>query len=113
FRLISATNEDLEARVGAGSFREDLYYRINTIPIRIAALRARGHDVALLARHFLGELRAKYGGGPSRLSEAALARLSAHPWRGNVRELQHAIEMLVVFFEGGEGGAEELPPALV
>ncbi len=112
FRLISATNEDLEARVGAGSFREDLYYRINTIPIRIPPLRERGDDVALLARHFLGELRAKHGRGPTRLSEAALARLSAHPWRGNVRELQHAIETLVVFAEGDEVVEEDLPRAL-
>ncbi len=112
FRLISATNEDLEARVADGSFREDLFYRINTIPIRMPPLRERGDDVALLARHFLAELRARHGRGPSRISEAALARLTAHPWRGNVRELQHAIETLVVFAEGEEVGEEDLPRAL-
>src|SRR5262249_34640948 len=112
FRLVSATNEDLEARVGDGSFREDLFYRINTIPIRIPPLRERGDDVALLARHFLAELRSRYGRGPSRLSAVALLRLSAHPWRGNVRELQHAIETLVVFAEGDEVGEEDLPRAL-
>jgi len=112
FRLVSATNEDLEARVGDGSFREDLFYRINTIPIRIPPLRERGDDVALLARHFLAELRARHGRGPSRLSAVALLRLSAHPWRGNVRELQHAIETLVVFAEGDEVGEEDLPRAL-
>jgi DNA-binding NtrC family response regulator len=112
FRLISATNEDLESRVADGSFREDLFYRINTIPIRIPPLRERGDDVALLARHFLGELRARHGRGPARLSDAALVRLSAHPWRGNVRELQHAIETLVVFSEGEEVGEEDLPRAL-
>jgi DNA-binding NtrC family response regulator len=89
-----------------------LFYRINTIPIHIPPLRERGSDVALLARHFLAELRARHGRGPSQLSDVALARLSAHPWRGNVRELQHAIETLVVFAEGEEVGEEDLPRAL-
>jgi DNA-binding NtrC family response regulator len=112
FRLISATNEDLEGRVAAGTFREDLFYRINTIPIRIPPLRDRADDIALLAVHFLEELRVRHGRGPMRLSEAVLARLRAHPWRGNVRELQHAIETLVVFSESDEVGEEDLPRAL-
>jgi DNA-binding NtrC family response regulator len=109
FRLISATNEDLEARVAAGAFREDLYYRINTIPIAIPALRERPGDVALLAEHFLERVCAREGMPRKTLSPGSLARLEAHPWRGNVRELAHAVEAAVLFSEGGQIGEEDLP----
>jgi DNA-binding NtrC family response regulator len=112
FRLVSATNEDLEARISAGTFREDLYYRINTIPIRIPPLRERREDIPLLAGHFLERFCARENKPALRLSEGVLERLQAHPWRGNVRELQHAIEMLVVFADGGEVGEEDLPRAM-
>jgi two-component system NtrC family response regulator len=112
FRLISATNEDLEARVADGSFREDLFYRINTIPIEIPPLREREGDVALLAEHFIAAISAREGVPGKRLSVAALARLEAHPWRGNVRELSHAIELAVLFSEGPEIGGEDLPRTL-
>jgi two-component system NtrC family response regulator len=110
FRLLSATNEDLEAKVAAGSFREDLFYRIHTVPLRIPPLRQREGDVRLLAGHFLETFGARHG-KPGR-SPAALARLEAHPWRGNVRELQHVIEMLVLFSDGPEIGEDELPKPL-
>jgi DNA-binding NtrC family response regulator len=112
FRLISATNEDLEARVGAGSFREDLFYRINTVPIAIPALRERTGDIPVLADHFLARFCAREGKPRKRLSPAVLERLEAHPWRGNVRELLHAIELLVLFSDAEEIGEEDLPRAL-
>jgi len=112
FRLISATNEDLEARVAAGTFREDLYYRINTIPIQIPPLRERGGDVPLLADYFLARVCAREGTPLRRFSAKALARLEAHPWRGNVRELAHAVELAVLFSEGSEIGEEDLPRTL-
>jgi two-component system NtrC family response regulator len=112
FRLISATNENLEVRVASGTFREDLYYRINTIPIAIPPLRERTGDVALLSGHFLERFCAREGKAPRRLAPAVLERLESHPWRGNVRELAHAIEMLVVFSDSEEIGEEDLPRAL-
>jgi DNA-binding NtrC family response regulator len=112
FRLLSASNEDLESRVAAGTFREDLYYRINTIPIRIPPLREREGDVRLLAGHFLKQFRARHRSGVERLSAEVLRRLEQHPWRGNVRELEHVIEMLVLFAEGEEVTEEDLPRVL-
>jgi DNA-binding NtrC family response regulator len=112
FRLISATNEDLEQRVTAGGFREDLFYRINTIPLRIPPLRERAEDIPLLAEHFLGKFRARHHRPARHLSAEVLARLRAHPWRGNVRELEHVMEMLVLFSDGETIGAEDLPRAL-
>ncbi len=112
FRLLSATNENLEARVAAGSFREDLFYRINTIPIAVPPLRERPGDLAMLAEHFLAKFSAREGKKTRRLAPAVLERLEAHPWRGNVRELAHAIEMLVLFSDADEIGLEDLPRAL-
>jgi two-component system NtrC family response regulator len=112
FRLISATNEDLEERVRKGSFREDLFYRINTIPIRLPPLRERGEDVLLLAEHFLETLSARHHRPARPLSPPVVARLLGHPWRGNVRELEHVIEMLVLFAEGDQISEEDLPRAL-
>ena len=112
FRLVSATNEDLEARVADGTFREDLYYRVNTIPIAIAPLREREGDIPLLAQHFLERVCEREGLPTKRFSAAALARLEAHPWRGNVRELSHAVELAVLFCEAPEIGEEDLPRSL-
>jgi DNA-binding NtrC family response regulator len=112
FRLVSATNEDLEARVSAGTFREDLFYRINAVVVRIPPLRERAADVPLLAEHFLKRLAARHGRGAKRLSHAVVERLKAHPWRGNVRELRHAIETLVLFSDTEEIGEEDLPRVL-
>jgi DNA-binding NtrC family response regulator len=112
FRLISATNEDLAARVRAGSFREDLLYRVNSVPLEIPPLRERAGDVARLASHFLERFSARDRRPARRFSDGALARLSAHPWRGNVRELEHAVEMLVLFADTEEISEEDLPRAL-
>ena len=112
FRLISATNEDLEARAAAGTFREDLFYRINTVVIRIPPLRERADDISLLGMHFLAKFSQRHGKPDSRLSDGVLDRLRAHPWRGNVRELEHVIENLVLFSEGGVIGEDDLPRVL-
>lgn len=112
FRLISATNEDLEARVSESTFREDLFYRINTIPIRIPPLRERGSDVLTLAEHFLDRFAARHRRPARRLSATVVERFQSHPWRGNVRELEHVVEMLVLFAEGEEISEDDLPRAL-
>jgi DNA-binding NtrC family response regulator len=112
FRLVSATNEDLEERVRQGTFREDLFYRINTIPIRIPPLRERGDDVVLLSDHFLEKSAARHRRPGKRLSPAVMERFRSHPWKGNVRELEHMIEMLVLFAEGDEISEDDLPRAL-
>jgi transcriptional regulator with GAF, ATPase, and Fis domain len=112
FRLISATNEDLEARVAAGAFREDLFYRINTVPIRIPPLRERGDDIALLAAHFLSRFSARHRKPEKTFTPAVSERLRAHPWKGNVRELEHVVEMLVLFTESDAIGEEDLPRVL-
>jgi DNA-binding NtrC family response regulator len=111
-RLISATNEDLEGRVARGTFREDLYYRINTIPLRIPPLRERLEDLEPLCAHFLAKFGGRHGRPAKRLAPAVLDRLRAHSWRGNVRELEHVIEMLVLFSDADEIGEEDLPRVL-
>ena len=112
FRLISATNEDLEARVAAGSFREDLFYRISTIPLRIPPLRERRDDIPLLIEHFMTRYAARHQKPARALGTGVIERLTAHPWRGNVRELKHVVEMLVLFSEGDTIAEEDLPRAL-
>ncbi|HEX9687655.1 MAG TPA: sigma-54 dependent transcriptional regulator [Thermoanaerobaculia bacterium] len=112
FRLISATNEDLEERVRQGTFREDLFYRINTIPIRIPPLREREDDILILAEHFLAKFSGRHRRPGVRLSPAVVERFRSHHWKGNVRELEHVIEMLVLFAEGEEISEQDLPRAL-
>ncbi len=112
FRLITATNEDLESRVAAGTFREDLFYRINTIVIRIPPLRERADDIPLLCDHFLEKFSARHKKPRRSLSAGVLDRLRAHPWKGNVRELEHVIEMLVLFSTTDAIGEEDLPRVL-
>ena len=111
-RLVSATNEDLETRVAQGGFREDLYYRINTIPVRVPPLRERLEDLPVLADHFLAKFGERHRRPGRRLAPSVLERLAAHPWRGNVRELEHVVEMLVLFSDREEIGEEDLPRAL-
>jgi DNA-binding NtrC family response regulator len=95
-RILSATNADLEAEIGAGRFREDLLYRLNTVVIRLPPLRDRRNDVDALAVHFLEHYAARYRKPLTRFDEAALALLRAHSWPGNVRELAHAVERAVL-----------------
>jgi two-component system, NtrC family, response regulator HydG len=109
-RIVAATNRDLAEAMRRGEFRQDLYYRINTIAIALPPLRDRREDVALLARHFV-ESNAAYG--VKRLSPAALAALEAYAWPGNVRELQHAIERAVILAKGDDIQPDDLPPEIV
>jgi len=95
-RLICATNMALQEMVERGEFREDLFYRINTIEIPLPPLRERGDDIPLLAHHFLGRYAGKYGKKVRGIGAQALNRLRAYRWPGNVRELQHAVERAVI-----------------
>jgi two-component system, NtrC family, response regulator PilR len=94
-RIIAATNRDLSKMVAAGEFREDLYYRINVIPVRLPALRERGQDIPLLADHFVTKYAVQMKKDVAGISGGALACLKAYPWPGNVRELENAMERAV------------------
>ncbi len=98
-RLIAATHRDLDALVAAGGFREDLYYRIRGVELRVPPLRERGRDVILLARHFLERVAIDLGRPGVRLSEAAERPLLAHSWPGNVRELRNVLEHAALLSE--------------
>jgi len=110
-RVISATNRDLKQEVKAGRFREDLYYRVNVVPVYLPPLRERIGDLPLLVEHFLkraGEEGQETGG----LSELALARMKSYGWPGNIRELQSALRYGLVHARGGIIQPEHLPPEL-
>ena len=99
-RLICATNRDLERMVARGEFREDLLYRINTIHLQIPPLRERPEDILPLAEQFIRRFSAQYKKPASVLEEAARQKLLRHPWKGNIRELEHAIEKAVIISDG-------------
>jgi two-component system, NtrC family, response regulator AtoC len=108
-RFISATNRDLAAEVTAGRFRQDLYYRLNGVTLVIPPLRERVAEIAGLARQFLAEAGARTGGQhQQRLSRTALARLEAHSWPGNIRELRNVIERAALICPDEEIGEEHL-----
>jgi DNA-binding NtrC family response regulator len=106
-RVIAATHRDLEAEVRAGRFRDDLFYRLNVIAIRIPPLRERLEDVPLLAQEFLDRLAHELGREVTGISEEALRLLLDHPWPGNVRELENAIERALVTCKAGVLAAED------
>ncbi len=100
-RIVAATNRDLKAEVAAGRFREDLFYRLNVIHLKLPALRERGTDVRVLAKHFYRNFATACGRDDLRgFSAAALAAIEAHPWPGNVRALENAIERSVLLARG-------------
>ena len=106
-RIVAATNRDLSAQVATGQFREDLFYRLNVVPIVLPALRERRQDVALLARHFLDHAAAQ--GLPRRqLASDALTALGAHDWPGNVRELENLMRRLAVLSRDEVIGADAI-----
>lgn len=98
-RLVCATNRDLPVMVREGTFREDLYYRINTIMIEVPPLRDRVDDIPILAGHFLRNNAERYGKAGLKFSTPALEKLANHEWPGNIRELQHAVEKAVILSE--------------
>jgi two-component system response regulator HydG len=107
-RVISASNRDLEQEVGKGTFREDLYYRLNTITLRVPPLRKRTEDIPLLINYFLET--SKFGGNqPMQIDPRALVALQAYNWPGNVRELQNTVERLKILTEGDTIRFEDLP----
>ncbi len=107
-RVVAATNRDLEAEVRAGRFREDLFYRLNVIPVRVPPLRERAGDVPLLARHFAARFGREMGVGEVRFAPSALAALAGYAWPGNIRELMNAVERAVAL-STGEILVEHLP----
>src|SRR5262249_37091622 len=100
-RVVAATNKDLEKAVAEGSFREDLYYRLDVIPIRLPPLRLRTGDIPILAEHFLKKFSKERGKPDPILAPEAMHVLLGHEWRGNVRELENLIERVVTFSTGG------------
>ncbi len=108
-RLICATNQPIHEMAAAGTFRQDLLYRVNTVEIHLPPLRERPEDIALLARHFLDLYRAKYRKAVTGLTAAALAHLRQYAWPGNVRELQHTVERAVIMSEGSRLTANDFP----
>jgi len=108
-RVIAATHHNLESRVKEGSFREDLYHRLNVIRLRLPSLRERAEDVPLLAKHFLASSARQLGVEPKRLSEDALAHLSRLPFPGNVRQLENLCHWLTVMAPGQVIDVGDLP----
>jgi DNA-binding NtrC family response regulator len=109
FRVIAATHRDLEALVREGAFRQDLFYRINVVNIRVPPLRERKEDVRPLAQHFLEHLRSKMNRRDLAFSPAALEALEAWDWPGNVRELRNAVERAMVLARGTAIEPGDLP----
>ena len=107
-RVISATNADLGQAISDGRFREDLYFRINVVELRVPPLAERPEDIEPLAEHFLAEFAAARGGGPRRLDRAALAALLDDPWAGNVRELRNRLQRADLLAAGPTLGAADL-----
>jgi len=112
-RVIAATARDLEAEVAAGRFREDLFYRLDVLRVRVPPLRERREDVPLLVDHFLAQFRAGLGKPVRGIDEEALQRLVAHSWPGNVRELENVIERAMILVRGDQITLRELPANVV
>jgi DNA-binding NtrC family response regulator len=109
-RLVTATNRDLLAEVGAGTFREDLFYRLNVVPIHIPPLRERHEDIPLLADHFIAKFNDRLKKEITAITPEAVERLVAYQWPGNIRELENLMERTMLFCEGPEIRLSDLPP---
>jgi two-component system response regulator PilR (NtrC family) len=107
-RIVAATNKDLEKAVADGSFREDLYYRLDVIPIRLPPLRLRTGDIPLLVKHFLEKFSQESGKPAPVLTPEAMHVLLGHEWRGNVRELENLLERVVAFSVGAPVSDEDI-----
>jgi two-component system, NtrC family, nitrogen regulation response regulator NtrX len=115
-RIVAATHADLEDAIAAGRFREDLYYRLNVVPLHLPALRDRREDIPLFVEHFVKALSSSARLAPRSLTPAAVATLQAADWPGNVRELKNAIERILIMAPGDPRtpvGVEHLPPEIV
>src|SRR5258706_9238508 len=106
-RVIAATNRDLNAAAASGTFRQDLFYRLNVFPLEIPALRERKEDIPVLVEYFIDRYARKVGKAFRRVNKRTLARLQSYPWPGNVRELQNVIERSVILCETDEFTVDE------
>jgi DNA-binding NtrC family response regulator len=111
-RLVTATNRDLQKEVASGNFREDLFYRLNVVPVQLPPLRDRKGDIPLLVEHFVSKFNERLKKKVTRVEDDALERLVAHPWPGNIRELENVLERTLLFCEGSSIRARDLPPEL-
>lgn len=114
-RVIATSNRDLEAEIEAGNFREDLYYRLNVVPIRIPPLKQRRGDIPLIARHFMDRAAETAGVQPRRFTDDAIAALQAYEWPGNVRQLRNVIEWVLIMSPLDAStpiGSDLLPPEM-
>jgi two-component system response regulator HydG len=109
-RVIAATNRDLEEEIRQGRFREDLFYRLNVVPVRVPPLRERREDIPLLAETFFEIFRTKHRRSVRSISPRAMELLCRHSWPGNVRELENTMERAVVLCRGDSLDAEDLFP---
>ena len=109
-RVLAATNKDLEKEMEAERFRQDLYYRLNVIPLTIAPLRDRKEDIPILAAQFVKDFCAKEGVEPKEIAPDAIELLMEHSWPGNVRELKNIVERLVIMTQGDTIRADDVPP---
>ncbi|GBD26764.1 Transcriptional regulatory protein ZraR [bacterium HR30] len=112
-RLVAATNRDVEEAVRRGTFRNDLYYRLNVVAIHLPPLRERPEDIPLLVEHFVQRFSRDYGVEPKRVTPAAMDRLLAYQWPGNIRELQNTIERAFALSRAPEIGVEDLPERIL
>ncbi len=112
-RIIAATNQDLRELIERGEFREDLYYRINVIPILLPALRQRREDIPLLVEHFIQKFSERLGIEPKQISKEALRQLTDYRWPGNVRELENLIERALTLSASDEITTDDIPPHLL
>jgi transcriptional regulator with PAS, ATPase and Fis domain len=112
-RLITATNRDLRQMVEQGKFREDLFFLLNVFPLRTAPLRERGSDIFLITEHLIEKLNLKYGKSVSGMSRSALQIIMDHPWPGNIRELENALEYAFIFRSDGEITSADLPESII
>ncbi len=110
FRLLAATNRDLDGEVGVGRFRRDLYYRLKVVTIALPPLRERADDIPLLVAHFVERFNAQLGRRVKGIAPQLLAALRSQPWPGNVRELRNVVENMVLFCQGEELTLADLPP---
>jgi two-component system response regulator AtoC len=111
-RLIAATNRHLPGEIASGRFREDLYYRLNVVNVHLPPLRERKSDIPLLIEHFLRRFNTRLKKSVSSVDQEAMDLLLAHEWRGNIRELENAIERCVLFCDGEHITSDDLPPEL-
>jgi DNA-binding NtrC family response regulator len=112
FRLVAATNRDLEKEVVEGRFREDLYYRLKVVTLRIPPLRERRADIPLLVEHYLTQICAEHGKESKTVTSEAMDALATYDWPGNVRQLKNAVETMVIFHQGRTVTVDDLPAEL-